>query len=78
MITSGIAGPRCGGVQLVKGRISLLNGAIDISKLYLLFNIRVQAAASRLFMLSQRSKSANKKCVKITGNTNSLGGSQAR
>ena len=31
--TSGIAGPMCGGEQLDMGRISLLNGAIDISKL---------------------------------------------
>ena len=31
--TSGMAGPIWGGVQLDIGRISLLNGAIDISKL---------------------------------------------
>jgi len=32
-VTSGIAGPMWGGRQLDIGRISLLNGAIDISKL---------------------------------------------
>jgi len=31
--TSGIAGPRWGGEQLLTGRISLLNGATDSSKL---------------------------------------------
>ena len=32
-ITSGIAGPRCGGEQLLTGRISLLSGATDSSSL---------------------------------------------
>ena len=31
--TSGMAGPICCGVQLIMGRISLLNGAIDTSNL---------------------------------------------
>lgn len=31
--TSGMAGPRCGGVELLTGRISLLKGATDTSSL---------------------------------------------
>ena len=61
--TSGIAGPKCGGEQLASGRISLLSGAMEISKLYRLFSILAQAAGSRLFMLSQRSKSTTKETV---------------
>ena len=32
-LTSGTAGPMCGGQQLVTGRISLLRGAMDTNKL---------------------------------------------
>ena len=33
VFTSGTAGPKCGGIQLLIGRISLLSGAIDTSSL---------------------------------------------